>query len=188
MRKPDRRVQRTRRLLWDAFRALIEEKGYDAVSVQDIIVRADVARTTFYLHFRDKDDLLTYGLRAQYELFFAAAEDSPQRTISATEFHHFGEYAALYRRLFSESGSATFMAWLRGVFAENYRQQLSVLIPADAAPSIPPDMCAFQLAGTKIGAIVWWLNNDLPLSPEAMAQIVDQFGLHGAAAVLGIKL
>lgn len=196
-RKPDRRIQRTRRLLWDAFRALIEEKGYGAVSVQDIIVRADVARTTFYLHFKDKDDLLTYGLRAHYEQFQAARDDqastdsaaSPaEAVVSSTEFHHFGEYAALYRMLFSDQGSATFMAWLRSMFAQNYREQLSALIEPNPPASFPLELCAYQLAGAKMAAIVWWLNNDQPLSPEKMADLSDQFGLRGAAWALGFTL
>jgi len=54
----DRRVRRTRTLLQDALIALILEKGYEAVTVQDIIDRADVGRSTFYAHFLDKQQLL----------------------------------------------------------------------------------------------------------------------------------
>lgn len=57
----DRGVRRTRRLLHEALRSLIVEKGYDHVTVQDVIDRADVGRATFYAHFRDKDDLLMSG-------------------------------------------------------------------------------------------------------------------------------
>lgn len=57
MPKPDRRVQRTRELLQQALIALIRERGYDAVTIQDIAERANVGRTTFYLHYTSKDDL-----------------------------------------------------------------------------------------------------------------------------------
>src|SRR5689334_24059575 len=57
----DRRVRRTRRLLREALLALVAEKGYDRVTVQDVLDRADVGRATFYAHFRDKDDLLVSG-------------------------------------------------------------------------------------------------------------------------------
>ena len=56
--KQDRRARRTRQLLRDAFVALLKEKRYEDVSVQDIIERADVARSTFYVHYVDKEDLL----------------------------------------------------------------------------------------------------------------------------------
>jgi AcrR family transcriptional regulator len=59
----DPRAQRTRRLLRDAFRALMQERGYERITVGDIAARATVNRATFYLHFRDKDALLEEVLR-----------------------------------------------------------------------------------------------------------------------------
>lgn len=58
---PDRRVARTRRDLRDALVNLILERGWDAVSVMDVCARADVGRSTFYVHFADKEDLLLSG-------------------------------------------------------------------------------------------------------------------------------
>jgi AcrR family transcriptional regulator len=60
-RAPDRRVQRTRKLLQEALMTLILEKGYEAMTIQDIIDRANVGRATFYNHFLDKQDLLVSG-------------------------------------------------------------------------------------------------------------------------------
>jgi AcrR family transcriptional regulator len=59
----DRRVQRTRRLLHKAFMSLILEKKYESITVQEILDRADVGRSTFYMHFRDKDELLVSGFQ-----------------------------------------------------------------------------------------------------------------------------
>ena len=56
--RPDRRVGRTRKALKEALTDLILERGYEGVTVQDVIDRADVGRSTFYAHFVDKDDLL----------------------------------------------------------------------------------------------------------------------------------
>lgn len=61
--KIDPRVKRTRSLLEQAFMALIQEKGFQAVSVQDIAERAGVNRATFYAHFTDKYDLLDQSIR-----------------------------------------------------------------------------------------------------------------------------
>lgn len=60
-RPPDRRVQRTRRLLHAAIIELIDEHGWDAITVQDVCQRADVGRSTFYVHFADKEELLVSG-------------------------------------------------------------------------------------------------------------------------------
>src|SRR3954466_12612335 len=61
-KKEDRRIQRTRQLLLQALFSLIQEKGFDAVTVQDIIDRADIGRSTFYVHFVDKEDLLVQAM------------------------------------------------------------------------------------------------------------------------------
>ena len=61
-KKEDRRSQRTRRLLHQAIMSLMQEKRYDTITVQDIIDRADVGRSTFYAHFQDKEDLLNSNL------------------------------------------------------------------------------------------------------------------------------
>ena len=61
VRTPDRRVRRTRRLLREALVSLILERGWDAVSVLDVCARADVGRSTFYVHFADKEALLLSG-------------------------------------------------------------------------------------------------------------------------------
>jgi AcrR family transcriptional regulator len=60
-RNDDRRVQRTRQLLRTALVPLIEENGFEALTVQDIIDRANVGRATFYAHFDKKEDLLVSG-------------------------------------------------------------------------------------------------------------------------------
>lgn len=54
----DRRVRRTRATLHRALIELMIERGYDRVTVQDVLDRADVGRSTFYAHYRSKDDLL----------------------------------------------------------------------------------------------------------------------------------
>jgi AcrR family transcriptional regulator len=77
-RKPDRRVLRTRRQLQDALMALVLEKGYDAVTIEDITERADLGRTTFYLHYKDKDELLMQSLEAVYD---DLVDQIQQRTI-----------------------------------------------------------------------------------------------------------
>src|SRR5215510_7939074 len=59
----DRRVQKTKSLLHEALGSLIREKPYDAIVVQEILDRANVGRSTFYMHFRDKDDLLVSSIR-----------------------------------------------------------------------------------------------------------------------------
>ena len=57
MSKTDRRVQRTRELLQKALIELIRERGYEVITIQNIVDRANIGRTTFYLHYNSKDEL-----------------------------------------------------------------------------------------------------------------------------------
>lgn len=66
LEKIDPRVKRTREMLEQAFQLLLAEKGFDAVSVQDITARAGVNRATFYAHFEDKFALLDYSIREAF--------------------------------------------------------------------------------------------------------------------------
>src|SRR5215813_1391152 len=77
---PDRRVQKTRKLLQDALIELVAEKGYESVSIREILDRANVGRSTFYAHFQDKDQLLHSILDRLDELFEQHKKQMLERT------------------------------------------------------------------------------------------------------------
>jgi len=112
-KKVDRRINRTRRALREAMLSLILEKGYDAVTVDEITARADVSRSTFYLHYRDKEDILLENLEAIVDdllvqfaslplLAWKTPNDSSgqvQPTPILLVFKHAGDNIDLYRIL-----------------------------------------------------------------------------------------
>jgi AcrR family transcriptional regulator len=77
----DRRVQKTRKLLQDALIELVTEKGYEAVTIKEILDQANVGRSTFYAHFQDKDQLLHSILDRLDELF----EQHKKQVLEATK-------------------------------------------------------------------------------------------------------
>ena len=99
----DRRVRKTREALYSAFAALVAERGYDRLSIQDIIDEADVGRTTFYAHFKTKDDLLRFGfirLREHLELLPRSTPQDRRAFLAALLGHaksHAGLFVALAR-------------------------------------------------------------------------------------------
>ncbi|MCK6548339.1 TetR/AcrR family transcriptional regulator [Myxococcota bacterium] len=94
---PDRRIARSQRLLRDALVALVIERGWDEVSVQDVCARADVGRSTFYAHFADKEELLLSG----FEALSAALHAERARAAGTFAFaEHLIEHARDNQRLF----------------------------------------------------------------------------------------
>jgi AcrR family transcriptional regulator len=71
----DRRILKTKKYLAEALKELIIEKGYDAVTIQDIIDRANVGRSTFYTHYESKDQLLVGNINFQEQLIHTPAND-----------------------------------------------------------------------------------------------------------------
>ena len=108
-RKPDRRVGKTRKALKEALTDLILEKGYESVTVQDVIDRADVGRSTFYAHFVDKDDLLM-AILADLEMPgldpTSWKPDDPAFGWTLALFRHFGSGKRLFKAVAGgQSGS-----------------------------------------------------------------------------------
>jgi AcrR family transcriptional regulator len=107
-RRQDRRVQRTQELIRSAFRSLLEEKGFEALTVQQIIDRANVGRATFYAHFDSKDELFANGfdeLRSSLTARQRAArssEDAVEERVFAFShdmFTHANEYRGVFRAM-----------------------------------------------------------------------------------------
>src|ERR671915_1308664 len=88
-KKTDARVQRTRDALGDALVALMQEKPFDTITVQDVLDRAHVSRSTFYTHYSDKDDLLMSDAEEFFEALSMALSsrgEKSDRVFPAREF------------------------------------------------------------------------------------------------------
>src|SRR5215203_3891635 len=102
--KSDRRSRRSRRLIVDALLALMREKRFDRITVQEVIDRADVGRTTFYAQFRNKEDVLESELERVFVLLHAqhlacVEEPADQLLPSLGLFRHVQEQHAFYPAL-----------------------------------------------------------------------------------------
>lgn len=195
IRKTDRRIVRTRQLLREALMQLIVERGYDAITIQDITDRANVARTTFYLHFTDKDDLLFQTMRDLYEELFASALMPSIEQVheghfggDATDFTHVQQHADFYRIMFSEKGSAAFMARVRRYLAQFIQERLlEPLLPPGTQPRIPLEIVAHFTTGAQLGLLAWWVEQDMPYSAEKMARMMEDLCAQGSIWALGLR-
>ena len=191
--KVDRRVRRTRELLRGALIVLILEKGYERVTVQDIIDHADVGRSTFYAHFRDKEDLLFYGLeelRAAFQPEQQAAASrpgKPARLPTLAVFEHFDRSRQVWRAMAGRRGAEVFSRYLHRLLSELLRTQLSARAPKEAT-QVPLDaVVEFATSALEGLGVRWWLEHDLPYSPQEMDDLYHRLTEPGIRAGLRPK-
>jgi len=185
----DRRIQRTRKLLQDALLSLILEKGYEAVTVQDVIDRANVGRSTFYAHFQDKEDLLLSGfehLRTQLEEHLRnkpGTVDSPW-TLSLSMFQHAQEYRRVYKAFVGEKGSHTMLGHAQKYLMAFIGEHLKTQTSPKKKGKIPLEILTFYIVNTLTALMAWWLDNDVPYSAEQMNDYYRQLVQPEADAIL----
>ncbi|MGX9672629.1 TetR/AcrR family transcriptional regulator [Mycobacterium sp. HM-7] len=167
----DRRVRRTRKLLHAAFLELVMEKGYDKITIQDILDRADVGRSTFYVHFRDKEALLTASfddMRGQLEEALAAIPVSQaiDVTLPATLlFEHAHRHQQIYRALCGRHGGDVVQRYLRRLIGDVLRTHLRPQFTA-AEPAVPADVAAEFHTSATLGLLAWWIDHDFCNGPQ----------------------
>lgn len=191
MRKTDPRVIRTRQMLRDALIATILEKGYDATNIQDITERAGLRRATFYLHYRDKEELLFTVLHQTLDELMQQMPTASQNILTAeTEraeqlitFYHVQKHADLYRAVLSGQGAAEITRNIREYLAARIRAKCKVE-HLEADESIPIEVLANYLTAVRLNMIIWWLETNMPYTPEQMADMCTRLLLSGAGRVL----
>lgn len=173
----ERRKQRTREALKQAAMDLILEKGYDAVSVQDITDRADLGRGTFYVHFTDKEDLMWSVIREGFDAITReiALMDDPspllEYRIWIRMFEHAAEQRDLYLITLSSKGSMICM--------ERTLEYLSAIVISEMQAkrfypqfAVPVEITAQVIVGGIVRAITWWLQTPNDYTARQMA---DEF-------------
>jgi AcrR family transcriptional regulator len=189
---PDRRVLRTRKLLQDALMSLVLEKDYEAVTVQDIIDRANVGRSTFYDHFLDKQQLLLSGLDqlhsflAEQQQTVAAVPGERGLRFSLPMFEHACGYRQVYRSLVGKRSGAVVKKRIEQMLADVVRDELAALAPHDASTPIPLELVVQYIVSAFMGLLSWWADHDPPGSAAEMDRIFQQVTMPGVLAGLGL--
>jgi AcrR family transcriptional regulator len=173
--KTDERVRRTHERLGSALVALIQEKSIDDVTVQEVLDRASVGRSTFYLHFRDKDDLLLSQLETFLDMMSTALSTRKEKSLRvvpvAEMFEHIGSQNKVYRALADSGRLNDFFDLAQGYFARGIERRLvesgrlGKLQQRDLAPR------ASALAGSLLSLLRWWLDRGSKESPHAMDEL-----------------
>ncbi len=196
MAKNDRRVERTRKLLQEALMQLIAERGYDVITIQDIVDRANVGRTTFYLHYNSKDELFMscheviirqfhLGLLHPLTREELLSHQTPSEMDSA--YQHLEEDRDLLYPIFQGRDSQLILRQIRERSAREIEANLRLAF-AETDSSIPIDMLANYLVGAQIALMQWWLEKKrAPHTPKELAETLHRLQRAAIQEAFGLK-
>jgi AcrR family transcriptional regulator len=187
----DPRVKRSRRYLRDSLVSLIDEKGFDAVTVNDLTKRADLNRATFYLHYHDKFDLLDQSIEEMLEQLveiFTPSLDEASTTIDMEKpipsivmlFEHIADNVAFYKVMLGKKGIPGFTSRLLKVLRESIYQKLSLAQPDEEELLVQRNIMIRYITAAHLGVIMYWLENDMPYTPAYMASQLTRLTLFGS--------
>lgn len=187
----DRRITKTQRALKDALTGLILEKGYEAVTVQDVIDRADVGRSTFYSHYIDKDDLLL-AIFADLEIPApdpsAWRPDDPPFHWTLQLFRHFEKGKRVFKAVAGIESGAIARHEMNTWLEELARAELARLgMPRRHDPATLEMVVRFMV-GTFVGFMTWWVRDENEqLTAEAVDAGFRALVLPGVTNILGLS-
>ncbi|GAB2611389.1 TetR family transcriptional regulator [Paractinoplanes abujensis] len=179
----DRRVRRTRAALREALVELVVERGYDRVTVRDVLDRADIGRSTFYAHYRDKDALFAScfeDLRDDLEREMRRLDGGrpggtpgdPVRPLSVI-FEHAYRHPRIYR--------AVGTTHLHQMIVEVMRDHLCT----HDGLRLPVEVVAEYHAAALVGILGWWVRSGFPHAPVEMAGMIRELTSGGMTRATG---
>jgi|SRR5689334_10634887 len=184
-KKTDARVRRTRDALGDALVALMQEKPFDTITIQDVLDRAHVSRSTFYSHYSDKDDLLLSDAEEFFESISTALSahgDKSDRVFPVQEFFtHLADVQPFYKALVKSGKFQENMELARGHFARGIERRLSELPRARSIPAGERSAIAFTHAGALLSLLTWWLDRGMREPPEKMDELFHRMVWNGVS-------
>lgn len=182
----DRRVERTQQLLETALLSLIKEQEFDAISVQEIIDRANVGRATFYAHYDNKEDLLETGFEGLLATLRERQREARSRGSGTDEelfafsrhlLAHANEHRAIFPAMVSKRGGALIQHLLRQLLVKVVRDDVKAMRAQIAARQLPEEAIVQFIAGGLFGLLMWWLSGKMRLSVEEVNEIFRRLAI-----------
>ncbi len=194
--KVDRRVNRTRRLLRESLMKLVVQKGYDAVTIEDITEMAELGRTTFYLHYKDKEELLLESIDAiADDLTAHILQEVQSRNASLANnpdlnqfrpivfvFEHARDHRMLYQIILRGEGSTVAASRIRKIIYDAAMMFFEMNLGEIRVQTIGLDLVkliAAYFSSALLGFLTWWLETETDISPEEMGEYFRKFFFYG---------
>lgn len=165
-RKVDRRTLETRAALLRAFRELVLTHGYAKVALGDIIRHANIGRSTFYLHFTSKRQLLKHSLEGPCSSLVDCVDRNAAPERLKAQLQHFHDQRHLNRVFFEEPLRSIWVECLASLIARKLRGHPG---RSRARRELPVSLVAATIAEMQIAMIVHWLRGAGSVAPERIA-------------------
>jgi AcrR family transcriptional regulator len=178
----DRRVVRTRELLLDTLRDLLMERGYERLTIQNLIDRAGVGRATFYAHFESKDDLLACSISRLRDGLRSAARHAPGTRFAFLPwfFDHLNGHRQIYAMTVCREDEITVERHIRLMLVELVQRDIA----GDTKPTDVQAMAAQYVVGALWSTIVWWMDTAPTLPSREVCRRFQQLTYPGLDALL----
>ena len=175
----DRRSRRTRGALRDALVSLVLERGYAAVTVEDIVAAADVGRATFYTHFKDKEALYDHvvssvlqDLKERLAAVLTPEDAGFTGEPVAEVFRHATEQPDAYRMILRGEGDGRGLRAFEDAWSTTAFETFTARVKANAVrPRVDLQVLARAWVGEQMAVLLWWL--DAPEPRPATDQVVE---------------
>lgn len=190
----DRRVARTRTMLHNALVTLILKHGYEAITVEDICEAANVGRSTFYDHYKSKEELHLSGLTRlrrqladrQRECAAEHGQTGAQRLgFSLPMFEHARDHVDHYRTMVGRRGGASALGHLRKLVSDMVRDELGGPPGKQTADAMPRELAVQFVVGAYVAVLTWWLDGGAKLSPQRIDALFQDLAARGVRTSLG---
>lgn len=194
----DRRSIRTKKLIRNALSELIEEKGFNDISITDLTTRADINRGTFYLHYMDKYDLLEQVENEIIQGLHEQTKDIDSIDLLNTDdinkpvpfivklFEYFKENAIFFKAILGPKGDPIFHNKLKKLIQTNLFENRLPNTFKKENMLIPEEYFISYILSAHLGVIQKWLESGMKKSPNDMALILSRMFLLGPFRVTGL--
>jgi AcrR family transcriptional regulator len=195
----DRRAKRTKKMIRNALSELIEEKGFNDISITDLTTKADINRGTFYLHYSDKYDLLEQieneVINELYENIKAVSDTNMSNNYSLDKplpfllkiFEYLKENAIFVKAILGPKGDPLFHCKLKKLIETNLFENKLIKTFKKENMLIPEEYYVSYILSAHLGVIQQWLESGMEKSPNDMVLILSKLFMLGPFKVAGFK-
>jgi AcrR family transcriptional regulator len=179
----DRRMQKTRANIFDAFNRLLSRKSYSKITIQEIIDEANIGRSTFYAHFETKDDLLKAMCQNLFDHIFSDdlhAEETHDFSLSKGQSNFLLTHILYHLKDDKKNLNGVLCCESSDLFWNYIRQQFSrftknyiLNIKTEKSSHIPDELLSSHISGSFVELVKWWMQNGMKETPEELEKYFE---------------